>query len=317
MKRGDISRRDWLALLGTGAATALTSGITAAPLHGAAQSGGQVSVKPSSAGAIGGDLELLQQLAAARAFAISPVQPRIEFGSAAASGSALGWQMTLSDGWELAEADSISPPGLYASDSSWLKVRMPRPVQYALMETGQVPNLWYGDNFKRLQWVQQRDWHLRRRFKISEQWRGSLVRVRFDAMDYWGMVWLDGEFLGAHEGAYGGPTFDITDKVVFGKEHELLVRLVHESHDMIPNFDSSSENRKPKVVKPDAQDAESYQWGNRYRTMGLEQPIRIVVTGQAYLEAPFVRTDAIASDSATLWAQAMVTNTGQPFDGIF
>jgi beta-mannosidase len=318
MKPGDISRRDWLALLGVGAATAVTTGVTPAPLLGAPQtsSDGQVSIKPSSAGAVGGDLELLQQLGAARAFASTPAQPRVEFGTAAA-GSALGWQMTLSDGWELAEADTMSPPGFYSADSHWLKVPMPRPIQYALMEAGQVPNLWYGDNFKKLQWIQQRDWHLRRRFKISEQWRGSVVRVRFDAMDYFGMVWLDGEFLGAHEGAYGGPTFDITDKVVFGKEHELLVRLVHEPHDMIPNFDNSSENRKPRVVKPDAQDAESYQWGNRYRSMGLEQPIRILVTGQAYLEAPFVRTDAIAADSATLWAQAMVTNTGQPFDGVF
>ena len=106
--------------------------------------------------------------------------------------------------------------------------------------------------------------------------------------------------------------------MVFGKEHELLVRLVHEPHDMIPNFDSSSENRKPRVVKPDAQDAESYQWGNRYRTMGLEQPIRILVTGHERIGRPrLCAPTAIGSDSATLWAQAMVTNTGPPFDGIF
>ena len=195
-KTGDISRRDWLALLGVGAATAVTTGVTSAPLLGAQQpqSSGAVSIKPSSAGAIGGDLELLQQLGAARAFASSPAQPRVEFGTAA--GTALGWQMTLSDGWELAEADAVSPPGFYSADSHWVKVAMPRPIQYALMEAGQVPNLWYGDNFKKLQWIQQRDWHLRRRFKISEQWRGSVVRIRFDAMDYFGMVWLDGEFLG-------------------------------------------------------------------------------------------------------------------------
>jgi len=96
----------------------------------------------------------------------------------------------------------------------------------------------------------------------------------------------------------------------------LLVRLVHEPHDLLPNYDNASENRNPRVVKPDAQDAESYQWGNRYRSMGLYQPIRLIATVQAYMEAPFVRTDTIGAGSATLSAQAMLTNTGTVFDGI-
>jgi beta-mannosidase len=194
---------------------------------------------------------------------------------------------------------------------------MPRPVQFALMEAGQVPNLWYGDNFKKLQWMQQRDWYLRRRFVIPESWRDSVIRLRFDGMDYWGLVWLDGEFLGGHEGAFGGPTFDITLRVAPSEEHELLVRIVHEPHDLLPNYDSASENRNPRVVKPDAQDAESYQWGNRYRTCGLYQPIRLVATGMTYMEAPFVRTDAIGAEAATLWAQAMLTNTeAAAFEGL-
>ena len=34
------------------------------------------------------------------------------------------------------------------------------------------------------------------------------------------------------------------------------------------------------------------------------------------MEAPFVRTDAVGADSATLWGQAMITNTGDEFDGV-
>ncbi|MGB8011881.1 MAG: sugar-binding domain-containing protein [Terriglobales bacterium] len=315
MSRRGISRRDCLALLGAGAAAAITpavaeSGQTTAktPAEESSRRGGKVAIQS--------EMEELKELSAQRAYAPTPVQSRPEYAAASQSGGG-GWQMHLREGWELLGAEDTLAPGHYPSDGNWIKTQMPRPVHYALMESGQIPNLWYGDNFKELQWIQKRDWYLRRQFTIPESWRDSVIRLRFDGMDYLGLVWLDGEFLGGHEGSFGGPTFDITTRVIPGKTHELLVRLVHEPHDQIPNYDSSSENRNPRVVKPDAQDGESYQWGNRYRTFGLYQPIRIVATGPAYMEAPFVRTDTIGSEAATLWAQAMLTNTGTAaFEGL-
>ena len=315
MSRAGISRRHCLALLGAGAAAALSSA-AGETSQTTAKAAAEESARQGATVAMQSALEELKELGAARVYAPTPVQSRPEGAATDQSAFGGGWQMNLRDGWELLESDDSLAPGQYAPDSLWIKTQMPRPVQYALMEAGQIPNLWYGENFKKLQWIQQRDWYLRRRFVIPELWRDSVIRLRFDGMDYLGMVWLDGEFLGGHEGSFGGPTFDITLRVVPGKEHELLVRLVHEPHDLLPNYDSSSENRNPRVVKPDAQDAESYQWGNRYRTIGLYQPIRLVATGQAYMEAPFVRTDAIGSEAATLWAQVMLTNTGPVFEGL-
>lgn len=316
MSKARISRRDCLALLGGGAAAVLAPGVAEAAQI-APKAAAPDSSSQNGTVAVQSLLEEIKELSAQRVFAPTPVQARPEYTAGAPSGTGGGLQMNFHDGWELQAVDDALPPGQYSSGRPWIKTQMPRPVQYALMEAAEVPNLWYGENFKTLQWIQQRDWYLRRRFVIPEMWRDSVIRLRFDGMDYFGMVWLDGEFLGGHEGSFGGPTFDITTRIVPGKEHELLVRLVHEPHDQLPNYDNSSENRNPRVVKPDAQDAESYQWGNRYRTFGLYQPIRIVATGEAYMEAPFVRTDAIGTDSATLWAQAMLTNTGTTtFDGV-
>jgi len=304
-----LSRRECLAFLGASAAAAVTPAMgQSSQTPAKSQTNGQLPKVATQS-----EMEALKELGGQRVYAPTPVQSRPEYNKGATDG---GCEIELRDGWELLGADDALAPGQYAPGGAWIKTEMPRPVQYALMQAGEIPNLWYGENFKKLQWIQQRDWYLRRRFIIPEAWRDSVLRLRFDGLDYFALVWLDGEFLGGHEGSYGGPTFDISTRVVPGKEHELLVRLVHEPHDLLPNFDSSSENRNPRVVKPDAQDAESYQWGNRYRTIGLYQPIRIIATGQAYMEAPFVRTDAITANSATLWAQAMVTNTGNVFDGV-
>jgi beta-mannosidase len=312
MKHEIISRRACLTWLGTRAAGAF--GLVAAK-DLVPDLGAHSQVQQSSVNAILSNQEILKELLAARVYAATPVQLRPELDSAS-SPAKLGWQVTLTEGWELAEADDRFNPGQYAPDAPWVKVRMPQAVQYALMNAGQIPNLWVGENFRGLQWIQQRDWHLRHRFRIPETFRDCVVRLRFDGLDYFGVVWLDGEPLGAHEGSFGGPTFDITDRIIPGKEHELLVRLVHEPHDLAVNFDNNaSENHKPRVVKPDAEDAESYQWGNRYRTIGLYQPIRLLITGQAYLEAPFVRTDSIGENGAKLWARAMLTNIATPFEG--
>jgi beta-mannosidase len=315
MNRETISRRNCLTLLGSGV-TATVALLLAEEPSFATGSVSQSQMQQRSVSAIFSNQELVKELMAARVYASTPAQPRPEFDPAGGSSGATGWQITLREGWDMAEADDGLTPGQYSPETNWVRVSMPRPVQYALMEAGQIPNLWYADNFRTLQWIQQRDWYLRHRFRIHDSWRDSLVRVRFDGMDYFGMAWLDGEPLGAHEGSFGGPTFDISDRIIPGKEHELLVRLVHEPHDLMVNFDNNaSENHKPRVVKPDAVDAESYQWGNRYRTMGLYEPVRLLITGQAYLEAPFVRTDSLSTNQARLWAQAMLTNTATPFEG--
>ncbi len=307
-----MSRRRCLALIGKGAGATMGILVSRADLLASHM----LQSQESSPSAVSANLEILKELMATRVYATTPAQPRPELDSTSRRDAGAGWQITLSEGWQLSEADDRLTPGRYSAEADWIDVTLPCPVQYALMRAGRVPNLWFAENFRSLQWIQQRDWYLRRRFRTPDTPDGGVVRVRFDGMDYLGMVWLDGEPLGAHEGSFGGPTFDISDRIIPGKEHELLVRLVHEPHDLMVNFDNNaSENHKPRVVKPDAEDAESYQWGNRYRTIGLYQPVRILLTGQAYMEAPFVRTDRLDANEAGLWAQTMLTNSGVAFEG--
>ncbi len=311
MKPSRISRRDCLLLLGTGAGAVSTLEAADKPgeiLHKSREmlQGSDPPTQPKI-------LQQLDKLKAQRVYAETPVQTRREY-SAARRGD--GCQISLREEWDLLEADDALPPGQYSPRSSWVKVTMPTSIHYALMEVGKIPNLWYADNYKRLQWIQRRDWYLRRRFPVPRSWAGSRIRLRFDGMDYRGMVWLDGVFLGTHEGMSGGPTFDITSKVIPGKQHELLVRLLHEEHDLTISYTDAKHKGKPTVVKADAIDGESYVWGNRYRTIGLYQPIRLVATGEAFMEAPFVRTDSLAGTAARLWGQTMIANSGDAFEGL-
>lgn len=209
-------------------------------------------------------------------------------------------ELRLDGDWELAQtgsAFSVTPST--PADGEWATVAMPNTIQYALYLAGKTPNPWWGDNYKQLHWIQNTDWYLRRRFKVPAEWNGRQIRLRFDGVDYLAAVWLDGEFLGNHEGMFGGPTFDVTKKLTPGKEHELLIRLFHDTG---------------PAMKPLALNGWNL-WGNKLRTVGMWQSVRLVSTGKAYVETPYVRTESIGKGKASLWAQAMITNTDERFDG--
>lgn len=68
-----------------------------------------------------------------------------------------------------------------------------------------------------------------RTFKLEKELQGKRCRLHFGAVDYEAYVWLDGCYLGAHEGGYTPFSFDITDMIRHigeDKTHTLTVRAV-------------------------------------------------------------------------------------------
>jgi len=240
----------------------------------------------------------VEQVGKMRVYSTVPVSERKRAGSASAIR-----QFDLDGEWEMAEATKPFADPADAAGFDWMKVRMPNSIQAALFEAGKIENPWVADNNKRLQWISSRDWCLRKRFVIPKDWTGRQVRLRFDGIDYLGSIWLDGDFVGTHEGMLGGPTLDITEDAAPGTEHELVVRI------------AAGKGRSGDVIKPDILCAMSY-WGNKYWSMGLWRSVRVIGTGDAYMEAPLVRTDAISTNSAKLWAQVSITNAVGQFQGI-
>jgi beta-mannosidase len=72
-----------------------------------------------------------------------------------------------------------------------------------------LPTNWYrtevGDFFGTI-WF-------RREFQVSAELRGQRLFLRFGAVDYFADVWLNGEYLGFHEGMFNPFEFDVTDRL--------------------------------------------------------------------------------------------------------
>jgi beta-mannosidase len=84
----------------------------------------------------------------------------------------------------------------------------------------ELPTNWYltevGDFFGTI-WF-------RRAFRVPDELRGQRLFLRFGAVDYFADVWLNGEYLGHHEGMFNPFEFDVTERVDLDGDNVLVVK---------------------------------------------------------------------------------------------
>ena len=62
-------------------------------------------------------------------------------------------------------------------------------------------------------------------FRVPDDWEGHALRLTFLAANYVADVWLNGQWIGYHEGGYTPFVFDVTDGLCAGKANRLFVRV--------------------------------------------------------------------------------------------
>ena len=96
-----------------------------------------------------------------------------------------GW---LGDEWRWYVAKPWDMPG-------WLPARVPGSVLDDLARAGELPDLYHGRNSLLAEWVENRTWLYRTRVT-------GPARVRFEGVDHEATVFVDGEEVAHHEGAF-------------------------------------------------------------------------------------------------------------------
>ena len=144
---------------------------------------------------------------------------------------------------------------------------------------------------------EQRLWY-RRSFSVPQASHGNRILLHFDAVDWEAAVWIDQKRIGVHRGGYSPFTFDVSDAVVPGKRHDLIVSVWDPS-------DSGTQPRGKQVLKPR---------GSRYTpTTGIWQTVWLETVGQAYFRDISLEPDAagskmtVATDLAGPTAACVVT----------
>ncbi len=136
-----------------------------------------------------------------------------------------------------------------------------------------------------------RAWYFRE-FDVPETWRGSIVRVEFQAAFHSADVWVDGRPAGRHAGrGYTAFCLDLTPYLQFGRRNAIAVRVDN-------SFDAGMLPR-----------GASYDWA---MDGGLTRPVSLLVTPPEFIEA--VRVDALPDPGgarASIRAAVEVRNCGE------
>ena len=107
----------------------------------------------------------------------------------------------------------IDEQGLGESDG-WLRGFSGRPIA--------VPASW-NDQFTDLRDYLGFAWH-QTRFDLPRGWEGQSIRLRFGSVNYLADVWLNGAFLGSHEGGHLPFEFEVTS-LLRAEDNLLVVRV--------------------------------------------------------------------------------------------
>ncbi|MFN8009513.1 MAG: glycoside hydrolase family 2 TIM barrel-domain containing protein [Terriglobia bacterium] len=247
-------------------------------------------------------------------------------GHAKRSPSGLSQEILLSGGdWKLGdfpfdEGERRQAYSREFDDAGFRAVVVPGEVQLQIGLKGM--DLYYQS--KELTLVNEKEWWYRRKFTVPPQDSKKTVRLLFEGVDYFATVWLNGEKLGDHEGCYVPFSYDVTSKLVYGKENQLAIKV---TCPWVPKGRGFLEYLKgewtlvspgnimrfpfpPFILGP--------YWdgipaaGNAVFPMGLFRDVKLVVSSPVVIDELFVTTKSLNADgSATLGISGLLANFGK------
>ena len=199
-------------------------------------------------------------------------------------------RLSLDGRWDLQQAPQhgVSEQAMLFGEDGWrdaIPARIPASVQTNLFDAGKISDPMVLKNNLKILWVPEREWWLRRSFQVPAAWRSKEITLHFDGVDYRGTFWLNGRRLGQHEGMFGGPDFDVTQLVYFGRANTLVVSL----DPAPPNYEDTFKNNV------------AYGWHYvNLVTSGIWRSVRLEARAGASLGSPFLRTSRLSGGAATV-----------------
>jgi beta-mannosidase len=122
------------------------------------------------------------------------------------------------EGFEKGEGQSRRVFDPAFDDSSWRTVRVPGTVHVQVLAPGE----WFRPEAA---WVSRKEWWYRRSFRAPEGWGEARTFLAFAATDYHADVWLNGEWIGRHEGYVDPWEIELRDRLRRDGDNVLVVRV--------------------------------------------------------------------------------------------
>lgn len=193
------------------------------------------------------------------------------------------WKMKEFIGMDWVWRDSVMPD---TKDVRWWEpARVPGSVLHDLITQDRVPDPYYELNSKLVEWVPERTWVYKKEFAVSGKLRGKTIFLCFEGIDYEAQIFLNGVFLGRHEGMFIPWEKDVTEHLKYGEQN--LVAAVIE-----PAPKEQPQVGKTSLVKTH-KSRMTYWWDfcPRMIHQGIWKPVWLHVTEGGAIENVYLTAD--------------------------
>jgi len=199
----------------------------------------------------------------------------------------------------------------------WHPAQVPGVVQTDLLKDGLIPDPFYQDNDTRLQWIGLTDWEYRTTFQVDAATLAhDHVDFVFEGLDTYADVYVNDQAVVHADNMFrrwrvpvktllkAGPN---TLRIVFHSPIESMIPKVKALPYILPSVTTINTGNEENVATAPYTRKAGYQygwdWGPRYVTEGIWQPIRVETWDALRIENLHIQQETINKDVAALSAE--------------
>lgn len=216
----------------------------------------------------------------------------------------------LNRGWTFAQA----------GEQAFRPAEVPGCVHTDLLALEAIPDPFYRFNEKDLQWIEKEDWIYQTDFRMDRIDPDRQYELLFHGLDTYADVYLNDELIGQTDNMFIAHRFSVKDYLQKGK-NRLRVYFhspVRIGLDKAAQFDyvlpatneQAPEGEKTNVFTRKAPFHYGWDWGPRYVTSGIWQPVELISYADADIRQVYFKPGVIATDKAEYLAEVEI-NTAQ------
>ncbi len=197
-----------------------------------------------------------------------------------------------------------------------LEALVPGEVHLDLLRAGRIEEPLFGENAKKCQWVEEKEWWYRRKFEIPKDLLSLPAELVFESIDTDCDVYLNGEHLAHHENMFVPLVLNVSGKL---KEENLLVVRVDagvkriEGKSFTPYPAGSPEQDYRRVWARKAQFTFAWDWAPRLVNVGIPRSVYLQFFEGFALRDIFIQGKIQGEHAATVYISGQVENFARDF----
>ena len=191
-----------------------------------------------------------------------------------------------------------------SGDTAWLPADVPGCVHTDLLKNGRIEDPFFGDNEKKLQWIEKENWEYRALFEVDKSLlQHENTELVFEGLDTYTDVYLNDSLILSADNMFREWSVDCR-KLLKNGQNELLIKFTSPVYmDSLKAAGLPYQLPDTRAFTRKAPYQYGWDWGPRFVTSGIWRPVYIYAWNEARITDVCVVQNEIQSEKAVLTAK--------------